>query len=54
LPDLDVRERVALAPAAALALVMGVAPLIWLHDISPAVQSALAPFGQLASKLVGR
>ena len=54
LPDLDVRERVALAPAAVLALVMGVAPLIWLHDISPAVQSALAPFGQLASKLVGR
>jgi NADH-quinone oxidoreductase subunit M len=54
LPDLDVRECVALAPAAALALLMGVAPLIWLHDISPAVQSALAPFGQLASKLVGR
>ena len=52
--DLDLRERIALAPAAALALVMGVAPLIWLKDISPAVQAALAPFGQLASKWVGR
>jgi NADH-quinone oxidoreductase subunit M len=54
LPDLDLRERISLAPAAVVALVMGVAPLIWLNDISPAVQAALAPFGQLASKLVGR
>src|SRR5204863_7005106 len=28
LPDLDMRERIALAPAAAAALVMGVAPLL--------------------------
>src|SRR5450432_615836 len=54
IPDLDLRERIALVPAAALALVMGVAPLIWLNAISPAVQAALAPFGQLASKLVGQ
>jgi NADH-quinone oxidoreductase subunit M len=54
LPDLDLRERIALVPAAALALVMGVAPLIWLNAISPAVQAALAPFTQVASKLVGQ
>jgi NADH-quinone oxidoreductase subunit M len=54
LPDLDGRERAALWPAAAMALVMGVAPLIWLNAIDPAVQTALAPFAQLASKMVGR
>jgi NADH-quinone oxidoreductase subunit M len=45
--DLDARERIALIPAAALALVMGVAPLIWLNAIGPAVQNAL-------SKMVGQ
>jgi NADH-quinone oxidoreductase subunit M len=54
LPDLDGRERAALWPAAAMALVMGVAPLIWLNAIDPAVQTALAPFAQLAGKMVGR
>jgi NADH-quinone oxidoreductase subunit M len=54
LPDLDGRERAALWPAAIAALVMGVAPLIWLNAIDPAVQSALAPFTVLASKVVGR
>ncbi len=54
LPDLDARERVALLPAAAAALVMGVAPLLWLNAIDPAVQTALAPFAQLASKVVGQ
>jgi NADH:ubiquinone oxidoreductase subunit 4 (subunit M) len=54
LPDLDTRERIALLPAAAAALVMGVAPLLWLNAIDPAVQAALAPFAQLASKLVGQ
>jgi NADH-quinone oxidoreductase subunit M len=54
LPDLDGRERTALWPTAIVALVMGVAPLIWLSAIDPAVQSALAPFTQLASKVVGR
>src|SRR5277367_4330524 len=54
LPDLDTRERIALLPAAAVALVMGVAPLLWLNAIDPAVQTALAPFAQLASKVVGR
>jgi NADH-quinone oxidoreductase subunit M len=54
LPDLDTRERIALLPAAAGALVMGVAPLLWLNAIDPAVQAALAPFAQTAGKVVGQ
>ncbi|MBZ5600021.1 MAG: NADH-quinone oxidoreductase subunit M [Acidobacteriia bacterium] len=54
LPDLDMRERLALWPTAVAALVMGVAPLLWLNAIDPAVQNALAPFAQLASKVVGQ
>ncbi len=52
--DLTGVERAALWPAAVLALVMGVAPLIWLNAIDPAVQNALVPFGQLAAKVVGQ
>jgi NADH-quinone oxidoreductase subunit M len=54
LPDLSARERVALWPAAVVALVMGVAPLVWLNAIDPAVSTALAPFAQMASKVVGQ
>jgi NADH-quinone oxidoreductase subunit M len=54
LPDLSMREQVALWPAAVAALVMGVAPLVWLNAIDPAVQAALAPFAQLASKVAGQ
>jgi len=54
LPDLNLRERAALWPAAAAALVMGVAPLVWLSAIDPAVQTALAPFTQIASRMVGQ
>jgi NADH-quinone oxidoreductase subunit M len=54
LPDLDTRERIALLPATAGALVMGVAPLLWLNAIDPAVQTALAPFAQTASKVVAQ
>jgi len=54
LPDLSGRERAALWPAAVAALVMGVAPMVWLNAIDPAIQSVLAPFSQLASKVVGR
>ena len=54
LPDLNLRERAALWPAAAAALVMGVAPLMWLSAIDPAVQAALAPFTQIASRMVGQ
>jgi NADH-quinone oxidoreductase subunit M len=52
--DLTGLERAALWPAAVLALVMGVAPLIWLNPIGPAVQNALIPFAQLAAKVVGQ
>src|SRR5436189_905034 len=54
LPDLDLRARITLWPTAAAALVMGAAPSAWLNAIDPAVQSALAPFAQMASKLVGQ
>jgi NADH-quinone oxidoreductase subunit M len=54
LPDLTLREKAALWPIAVAALVMGVAPLFWLGAIDPAVQAALAPFAQLASKVVGQ
>jgi NADH-quinone oxidoreductase subunit M len=52
LPDLDRRERVALWPAAVVALAMGVAPLLWLNAIATAVRTTLAPFTQVASKVV--
>ena len=42
LPDLSAREQLALWPTAVAALVMGVAPLLWLNIIDPAVQNALA------------
>jgi NADH-quinone oxidoreductase subunit M len=54
LPDLDARERAALWPTALAALVMGVAPLLWLNGIDPAMQAVLAPFAQLARKAVGQ
>jgi NADH-quinone oxidoreductase subunit M len=53
LPDLNAREKTALVPIAVAALVMGVAPLLWLAAIDPAVQAALAPFAQLTAKVVG-
>ena len=55
LPDLNPREKTALAPIVVVALVMGVAPLIWLTAIDPAVERyALAPITQLAGKVVGQ
>ena len=54
LPDLSGRERAALWPAAAAALVMGVAPLLWLNAIDPSVQTVLGPLTQMASKVVGQ
>jgi NADH-quinone oxidoreductase subunit M len=54
LPDLEVRERIALWPTAIMALAMGVAPLLWLNAIDPAVHSVLVPFTQFAAKVVGQ
>ena len=54
LPDLNPREKSALVPIAVMALVMGVAPLLWLNAIDPAVQAALAPYAQYMAKVVGQ
>ena len=54
LPDLSLREKFALTPAAVAALIMGVAPLMWLGAIDPAVRMALAPFTEIASRVVSR
>jgi NADH-quinone oxidoreductase subunit M len=52
--DLAGVEKAALWPAAVMALVMGVAPMIWLNSIDPAVEKALVGFGQLAAKVMGQ
>jgi len=44
LQDMDARERVSMWPLAIAALVMGVAPNLWLHSIDPSVSSALKQF----------
>jgi NADH-quinone oxidoreductase subunit M len=44
LRDLDGREQISLWPLALAALVMGVAPMLWLHSISPSVNEALKAF----------
>jgi NADH-quinone oxidoreductase subunit M len=54
LRDLSAFEKLAIWPCAALALVMGVAPIVWLGAIDPAVQAALTPFTRVASRLVGQ
>jgi NADH-quinone oxidoreductase subunit M len=47
LRDLDARERVSLWPLAIAALVMGVAPMLWLHSIDPAVAATLRQFSSV-------
>jgi hypothetical protein len=37
-----------------MALAMGVAPLLWLNAIDPAVHNALVPFTQFMSKVVSQ
>jgi hypothetical protein len=41
---MDARERVSMWPLAIAALVMGVAPMLWLHSINPSVSAALKQF----------
>jgi NADH-quinone oxidoreductase subunit M len=53
LHDLSGFEKAAVWPCALAALVMGVAPILWLGAIDPAVQASLTPFAQVASKAVG-
>jgi NADH-quinone oxidoreductase subunit M len=54
LSDISGFEKAAVWPCAAAALVMGVAPILWLGAIDPAVQAALSPIPQALSKLVGQ
>ena len=44
LRDLDAREQVSLWPLVIASLVMGVAPMLWLHSIDPSVAAALKQF----------
>jgi NADH-quinone oxidoreductase subunit M len=53
LPDLSGFEKAAVWPCAAAALGMGVAPILWLGAIDPAVQAALLQFPQVISRVVG-
>jgi NADH-quinone oxidoreductase subunit M len=54
LPDLNTREKAALWPIAVAGLVMGVAPLVWLSAIDPAVQTALAAILPSVSAMAGQ
>lgn len=47
-------EKAAVWPCAVAALVMGVAPIMWLAAIDPAVQAALSSMPQMISKVVGQ
>ena len=51
--DLSTREQLALWPTAVAALVMGVAPLLWLNIINTAVETLL-PVSQMVSKVAGQ
>jgi NADH-quinone oxidoreductase subunit M len=53
LPDISPREQLALWPTAVAALVMGVAPLLWLNIIDPAIQNVLTA-AAVAMKVVGQ
>ncbi|MGI9102128.1 MAG: complex I subunit 4 family protein [Terriglobales bacterium] len=54
LPDLSARERLALWPLTVAAFVMGVAPLIWINAVDPAVQNVLGIATQLTSQVIGK
>jgi NADH-quinone oxidoreductase subunit M len=44
LRDLDAREQLSLWPLVVASIVMGVAPMLWLHSIDPSVVNALHQF----------
>jgi NADH-quinone oxidoreductase subunit M len=54
LADISGFEKAAVWPCAAAALIMGVAPILWLGAIDPAVQAALAAVPQVVGKVVGQ
>ena len=53
-PDLSARERIALWPVALAALVMGVAPMLWLGSIDPAVQAIVQRVAPILTQVVTR
>jgi NADH-quinone oxidoreductase subunit M len=56
LADLSGFEKLAIWPCAAAALVMGIAPILWLGAIGPAVHAVLnpTPFVQVVGRVVGQ
>jgi NADH-quinone oxidoreductase subunit M len=54
LSDLSGFEKWAVWPCAVAALVMGVAPILWLGAIDPAVHAALTPVSHMLSRVVGQ
>jgi NADH-quinone oxidoreductase subunit M len=54
LADANGRERIALLPLAAMALVMGVAPTLWMNMIDSSVRLALAPLAHQIAQVAGR
>jgi NADH-quinone oxidoreductase subunit M len=54
LADMIGVEKAAVWPCALAALVMGVAPILWLAAIDPAVQATLNSMPQMVSKVVGQ
>jgi NADH-quinone oxidoreductase subunit M len=54
LADMAPFEKAAVWPCAVAALVMGVAPILWLAAIDPAVQAAMSPAAEVFTKVIGR
>jgi NADH-quinone oxidoreductase subunit M len=54
LRDMYPLEKIAVLPTAVAALVMGVAPILWLKAIDPAVHSILQPLAQMSARVVGQ
>ncbi len=54
LPDMNPLEKIAVLPTAVAALIMGVAPILWLKAIDPAVRSILQPLAQFSARVVGQ
>ena len=54
IPDANARERIALLPLAAMALVMGIAPTLWMNMIDSSVRLALGPLVQQIVQVAGR
>ncbi|MBV9609076.1 MAG: NADH-quinone oxidoreductase subunit M, partial [Acidobacteria bacterium] len=54
LPDLNMRERIALWPTAIAAFAMGVIPIVWLSAIDPAVAATISTAAQVARAVLSR